>query len=536
MDVKNLITRTRVGGGVAAVGVALPWDAPALRRLVHTRLNDAQIIVVSNRAPWSHERIDGALRAVRPSSGLVTAMEPVVQACNGIWIAHGSGTADREVVDAGDVWRVPGVPGGGGYALRHIWLSEAERVGHGDGLSNGALWPLCHLAHTKPRFVETDWEQYRAVNRRFAQAVVEETRQNDPIVLVQDYHLALVPALVRQQLPRATILSFWHVPWGHPEQMQTCPWLDELVGGLLGSDIVGFQTEQHRRNFVVTAALCGHALEGPVAAGRRHTLRHAWQAKSYPISIAWPTPAEVLAQPGVAHCRRSALHRWSLPNNGKLVVSVDRFDYTKGLVERLLAIEQLLLDQPKWQGRLRFVQVAAPTRECLQDYADLRKQVTAQVKRINRRFGSGADGSAPIVLLDAHHDKDAVNALYRAADVCLVTSLHDGMNLVSKEFVAARDDESGVLVLSRFAGASQELQQALIVNPYHTAQVAQALHCALEMPADEQRRRMRILRKAVQFGNVHRWAANLLLDAASLREARTPARRAHGALALAAGG
>ena len=234
-------------------------------------------------------------------------MEPVVQACNGIWIAHGSGTADREVVDAGDVWRVPGVPGGGGYALRHIWLSEAERVGHNDGLSNGALWPLCHLAHAKPRFVETDWEQYRAVNRRFAQAVVEETRQNDPIVLVQDYHLALVPALVRQQLPRATILSFWHVPWGHPEQMQTCPWLDDLVGGLLGSDIVGFQTEQHRRNFVVTAALCGHALEGPVAASRRHTLRHAWQAKSYPISIAWPTPAEVLAQPGVAHCRRERL-------------------------------------------------------------------------------------------------------------------------------------------------------------------------------------------------------------------------------------
>lgn len=516
-----------------AEAAALVWDAAALQRLFHTTLHGEQVIVVSNRAPCTHQRIDGQVHIVQPSSGLVTAVEPVVHACNGTWIAHGSGNADREAVGTGDVWRVPGVAGGGGYALRRVWLNEAERSGYCDGMSNGALWPLCHLAHVKPTFVEADWQHDRAVNRRFAQAVVDEARQSDPIVLVQDYHLALVPALVREQLPRATILSLWHVPWGHPQQMQTCPWLDELVEGLLGSDIVGLQTPQHRSNFVATAALCGHALDGPRSASPRDATRHAAQARSYPISIAWPTRAEALTQPSASRCRQQAFGRWSLPADGKLLVGVDRFDYTKGLVERLLGIEQLLLDRPQWLGRLRFVQVAAPTREALKDYAALRDEVAAQVRRINRRFAGVAP--APIMLLDTQHDKQAVNALYRAADVCLVTSLHDGMNLVAKEFVAARDDEHGVLVLSRFAGAAQELHDALLVNPYHTAQLARALHRALDMPAAEQRQRMRALRATVQFANVHRWAANMLLDAAALREARSPARQARAVLSLAAG-
>ena len=504
------------------------WDAAALQSLIHTRLNGDQIIVVSNRAPWSHERIAGQLLAVRPASGLVTAVEPVVHACNGTWIAQGNSSADAQWMDSGEVWRAPALPGGLGYALRRICLSEAERAGHGEGLSNGGLWPLCHMAHTKPRFVESDWQHYRRVNQRFAQAVVDEARQNDPVVLVQDYHLALVPQMVRQQLPRATILSFWHVPWAHPEQMQACPWLQELMWGLTGSNIMGLQTEQHRRNFEATAELCGLAADNAGTSALSDTPQPAWQAKSYPISIAWPTPTEVLAQPGVATCKQQAWRQWSLPWNGKLVVGIDRFDYTKGLLERLLAIEQLLLDQPQWQSSLRFVQVAAPTREGLSAYASLRSEVRAEVQRINKRFGGAAD--SPIALLDAHQNKEAVNALYRAADVCLVTSLHDGMNLVAKEFVAARDDERGVLVLSRFAGAAQELQQSLLVNPYHTVQVAQALHRALSMSAAEQQLRMRALRKTVRFANVHRWAANLFTDAANLREARSPFQRSRMAL------
>ena len=514
-----------------ASNASTPWNAAALRRLFHSTLRDQQVIVVSNRAPVSHERVAGAVQAVRPSSGLVTAVEPVLQACGGTWIAHGSGSADREVVDADDVWRVRAKESeDSGYALRRIWLDAEERAGYGDGMANAGLWPLCHMAHVKPRFVESDWCHYRAVNQRFAQAVVQQAQCSDPIVLVQDYHLALVPALVRQRLPHATLISFWHVPWAHPEQMQTCPWLRELVHGLLGSDIVGLQTPQHRRNFVASAALFGHELDTPSPAAPRA------QARSYPISIAWPTVAEAQALPTPATCRDAALRRWGLPVDGKLLVGVDRFDYTKGLVERLLAVERLLLDQPHWRGRLRFVQVAAPTREALPEYAALRAEVTAQVERINQRFAG--DAVTPIVLLDTHHDKDAVNALYRAADVCLVTPLHDGMNLVAKEFVAARDDERGVLVLSRFAGAAHELQEALLINPYHTAQVAQALQRALDMPPGEQQQRMRALRDTVRLGNVHGWAAGMLLDAAALRAARRSAipPRAPLALALAAGG
>ena len=500
-----------------------PWDAAALQYLFHSTLRDQQVIVVSNRAPVSHERVAGALHAVRPSSGLVTAVEPVLQACHGTWIAHGSGSADREVVDADDVWRVCGEDGR--YTLRRIWLDAEERAGYCDGLANGGLWPLCHMAHVKPRFIESDWFHYRAVNQRFAQAVVQQAQCSDPIVLVQDYHLALVPALVRRRLPRATLISFWHVPWAHADQMQTCPWLAELVHGLLGSDIVGFQTTQHRRNFVASAALFGHELDLPSPAALRA------QARSYPISIAWPTAAETQAMPDVAMCRSAALRRWGLPEDGKLLVGVDRFDYTKGLVERLLAVERLLLDQPRWRGRLRFVQVAAPTREALPEYAALRAEVTAQVQRINQRFDG--DVVAPIVLLDAHHDKDAVNALYRAADVCLVTPLHDGMNLVAKEFVAVRDDERGVLVLSRFAGAAHELHEALQINPYDTAQVAQALQRALDMPLGEQQQRMRALRHTVRYGNVHGWAARMLIDAVTLRAARAGKAGSRAPLALA---
>ena len=519
----------RAHGRDRASDASTPWDAAALQRLFHSTLRDKQVIVVSNRAPVAHERVAGRLQAVRPSSGLVTALEPVLQACHGTWIAHGNGGADRELVDADDVWRVRGA--NGGYALRRVWLDADERAGYCDGLANSGLWPLCHTVHVKPRFIEADWQHYRAVNRRFAQAVVQQAQCSDPIVLVQDYHLALVPALVRQALPRATVISFWHVPWAHPEQMQTCPWLQELVHGLLGSDIVGFQTPQHRRNFVACAALFGHRLDATLVAQKPGT--HRPQARSYPISIAWPTAAKVARRcPPWRTAAALALQRWSLPEQGKLIVGVDRFDYTKGLVERLLAVERLLLDQPHWRGRLRFVQVAAPTRESLHEYTALRAEVTAQVQRINQRFAT--DAVAPIVLLDAHHDKDAVDALYRAADVCLVTPLHDGMNLVAKEFVAARDDERGVLVLSRFAGAAHELHEALLINPYHTAQVAQALQCALDMPASEQRQRMRALRETVRVGNVHRWAAGMLLDAVALRDACQNAVVSRAPLALAA--
>ena len=491
-------------------------DADSLRRLVASALAGDQIIAVSNRAPYTHERVNGVPRITQPASGLVTAVEPVVRACAGSWIAHGSGAADHEFVDAADVWQAP--PAAGGFRLRRVWLTPDEQLGYRDGFSNAGLWPLCHMAHVRPSFVQRDWLNYRLVNRRFADAVVREARCADPVVLVHDYHLALVPAMLRSQLPDATIVSFWHIPWAHPEQMDICPWLPQIVEGLLGSDIVGFQTPPHQNNFLDSVERCGNDLSDRgrqrVVAGRGHTT----QVAAYPISIAWPSAAQMKALPSIEHCRSRARSTCSLRADGKLIVGVDRFDYTKGLVERLHAIETLLESHPQWQGRVRLVQVASPTRTTLPDYAGFRQRVFAEVDRINLKFG--AAGPGPILLLDAHHDRAAVNELYRAADLCLVTSLHDGMNLVCKEFVAARDDEQGVLVLSQFAGAALELSEALIVNPYHTAQVADALHCGLSMASGEQRRRMRSLRATVKSGNVHRWAANMLLDAAALRASR----------------
>ena len=554
----------------AALRSAAIWDAAALRQLLKSNFRDDQLIVVSNREPHVHERVDGVLTVTQPAGGLVTALEPLLRASGGTWIACGSGNSDRESVDVRDGWRVPPAvaqssghggrdrdggsdgDGDGSYRLRRVWLSAREVRSYGDGFANAGLWPLCHTAQVEPLFSVADWACYCAVNQRFADVVVAEAQRADPVVLVQDYHLALVPALLRRQLPQATIASFWHVPWAHPQRMAMCPWLAEILDGLLGSDVVGFQTPQHRQHF--SASVKATLGAGPARTDAHtgvHTEVHSdphglvhWRGrrtlvKDCPISIAWPVaqvpaPASASASalspmsssltssfsssPTVAACRRAAFARWGLALDAKLVIGVDRFDYTKGLLERVRAVEQLLLAQPHWLARLRFVQIAAPTRSTLPHYARFRDQVVAEVARVNARFAP--TGDAPIVLIERQHDRAAVDALYRAADVCLVTSLHDGMNLVCKEFVAARDDGHGVLVLSQFAGAAHELTDALIVDPYDTAEVARALDLALSMPESEQRRRMTALRRTVRRANVHRWAARVLLDAAGMRGAR----------------
>ena len=501
------------------------WDAERLRTLLRTQLSGDQVIVVSNREPYIHERgQDGQVLVKRPASGLVTAVEPVMRACSGTWIAHGSGSADRDVVDSQDRVAVP--PGQSEYALRRIWLTEEEEQGYYYGFANEGLWPLCHVAHVRPVFRENDWHMYRAINQRFADAVVAEARSQDPVVLVQDYHFALLPAMVREQLPQATILTFWHIPWPNPESFGICPWRHELLEGLLGSTILGFHTRYHCKNFIETVdryleARIEHE-HSTITFREKDTL-----VESYPISIAWPTPVEMAAWAPVTECRRRVIERLALPADACIAVGVDRFDYTKGILERLNAVERLLEKYPTWIGRFVFVQVAAPTRGALDEYRSFQERIHRNADRINLRFGG--PGYQPVHLLAQHHEHDAVTELFRAADICLVTSLHDGMNLVSKEFVAARDDLQGVLILSRFAGAARELAEALIVNPHHAEDPADALHRAATMPAPEQRERMASLRATVREFNVFRWAGRLLADAGRWRaRARIEARvRSH---------
>jgi trehalose-6-phosphate synthase len=493
-------------------GPEAEWNAQRLQALLRTQLSGDQVIVVSNREPYIHDLSGGNIVVRRPASGLVTAVEPVMRACSGTWVAHGSGSADRDVVDRGDHVALP--PGDDEYLLRRIWLTPEEEQGYYFGFANEGMWPLCHVAHVRPVFRESDWQYYREVNQRFADAVVQEARSDDPVVLVQDYHFALVPAMIREKLPRATILTFWHIPWPNPESFGICPWRREILQGMLGSTILGFHTRYHCKNFIETV---DRYLEARIE-HEHSTISFqgvSTLVESYPISIEWPTPNEVAHWPPVVECRRRVFDRLHLPADQRVAVGIDRFDYTKGILERLHAVERMLEKYPEWVGRFTLVQVAAPSRSVLEEYRVFRDRITQVTERINKRFGTG--GTQPVLLLAQHHEHDAVNELYRAADVCLVTSLHDGMNLVCKEFVAARDDERGVLILSRFAGAARELAEALIVNPYHVEETADALHRALTMPEPEQRERMAALRTTVREFNVYRWAGRMLSDAARWR-------------------
>jgi trehalose 6-phosphate synthase len=488
------------------------WSPEMLRGVLREKLLGDEILVVSNREPFVHVRTDHGITLQRPASGLVTAMEPVMRAFSGTWIAHGSGSADRDTVDEHDRLRVP--PDKPSYTLRRVWLTPEEEQGYYYGFANEGLWPLCHIAHVRPVFRTPDWLQYLRVNRRFADAVRAEARTDDPVVLVQDYHFALLPRLVRERMPKATIITFWHIPWPNPESFGICPWREELLDGMLGSTIVGFHTSFHRQNFVETV---DRYLEARIER-ESSTIVHGGQltrVEPYPISIQWP-PEWIDTQLSVPLCRAKVLRVEQLSDDVQLAIGVDRMDYTKGILERFVAIERLLELHPEFIRRLVLVQIAAPSRSSLDEYQNFEARVRALAARVNARFGR--DGWQPIRLKVEHHEAPIVNEYYRAADVCVVTSLHDGMNLVAKEFVAARDDEHGVLVLSQFTGAARELHDALLVNPYHSEQCAHALYRALTMPADEQRVRMRSMRRLVQEFNVYRWAGAMLLDAARLRQ------------------
>ncbi|MBI5890262.1 MAG: trehalose-6-phosphate synthase [Nitrosomonadales bacterium] len=487
------------------------WSPESLRAILHAELRGEDVIVVSNREPYIHQRRGDRIEVQQPASGLVTALEPIMRACSGTWIAHGSGTADREAVDANDHVAVP--PDHPAYQIRRVWLTPEEEAGYYYGFSNEGMWPLCHIAHVRPTFRSSDWAQYVAVNRKFAEAVVSESKTKNPIVLVQDYHFALLPKMIREKLPDATIITFWHIPWPNPESFAICPWRDEVLAGMLGSSILGFHTQFHCNNFVDTVDRFIEARVDresfTVSFGGKLTA-----VRRYPISIEWPPAPEMVSKP-IADCRNDIRQLNELPPEHKLGVGIDRLDYTKGIMERFRAIERLLELHPEWVGSFTFVQVAAPTRTGIGEYQHHEAQVRELAARINERFERR--GPPPIVLKVEHHEPREVYEYFRAADLCFVSSLHDGMNLVAKEFVAARDDDRGVLILSQFTGAARELPEALIVNPYDADQCAAALHVALTMPAEEQRDRMRLMRGLVAEFNVFRWAGRMLLHAASMR-------------------
>jgi trehalose 6-phosphate synthase len=509
-DVRSLVAELAAEQGEGHAGI---WSPARLRDVLARSLPGSDVLVVANREPYIHDRVaDGGIRVHHPASGLVTALEPVVQACGGTWIAHGSGTADRDVVDRHARVRVP--PEDPAYTLRRVWLSEEEEEGYYYGFANEGLWPLSHVAHTRPIFRSADLARYRSVNQRFAEAVRQEARGPDPVVLIQDYHYALLPRMIREQLPRATTITFWHIPWPNVERFGICPFGAEILEGLLGSSILGFHTQAHCNNFLESV---DRLLEARIDRERQSVVLGGQETlvRAYPISIEWPSHWAASAPPA-AVCRAEVRAELGLAPDALLGVGIDRLDYTKGIEERLMAVERLLERFPQFRGRFTFAQLAAPSRTRIPRYQELNRNVDELATRINERFGRGA--YRPIVLLREHHEPPTVFRTYRAADLCYVSSLHDGMNLVAKEFVAARDDEAGVLVLSRFTGAARELGEALLVNPYDLEEASAALAAALSMPLEEQRERMRSLRAFVAEFNVYRWAGRMLVDAGRLRK------------------
>jgi trehalose-6-phosphate synthase len=433
-----------------------------------------RLIVVANRAPVSHEQTpDGQIVPTRSASGLVTALEPLVTARAGTWIAHGAGRADRLVANVDDAIMVP--PGRPRYRLRYVWLDEDEHRGYYFGFANEGLWPLCHDLSVRSVFRRHDFDAYAAVNKKFVKAVVRESAGTFPVVLVQDYHFALVPRLLRKQLPASRILSFWHIPWPAPDGLTACPWAAHLLDGMLGSSVLGFQTEEDCLHFI---ACVQQWL--PATIDHRHdviTYRgNETRVRAYPVGVEWDSEV-VRATPPASACRQRLCEELGLPSNLRLGVGVDRLDYTKGIPQKFLAIERLLDRHPELRGHFQFVQIAEPSRSSLPAYQEARRAVREACDQVNGRFGGC--GVTPIRLLEAHHDPDAVYRVYRAADLCYVGSLRDGMNLVAKEFVNARNDARGVLVLSALTGAARQLQAALHIDPYDVAGAAHALHRAL---------------------------------------------------------
>lgn len=490
----------------------LSWDPKALKELLQKELAGDEILILSNRQPYIHHKTNEVIEVQVPASGLVTALEPIMRACSGTWIAHGSGNADREVVDRHDHIQVP--PENPSYTIRRVWLTQEEENGYYYGFANEGMWPLCHIAHTRPTFRTDDWNSYYSVNQKFSDAVVSEAKTDDPVILIQDYHFALAPKMIREKLPKATIITFWHIPWPNSESFGICPWREEILEGLLGSSILGFHTRFHCNNFLDSADRfieCRIDKDSSIISFNKKLT----SVKAYPISIEWP-PRWLEEMSPVFECRNKIRTKNRIDITTKIGIGIDRLDYTKGILERFMAVERLFELYPDLIGKFTFIQIGAPTRSSIPQYKYFENDVRALAKKINDKYAS--ENYTPIILLIEHHDSQRVFEYFRGSDLCFVSSLHDGMNLVAKEFVAARDDEEGVLILSQFTGAATELHEALIVNPYNIDQCANALAIGLTMQIGEQKARMRNMRGLVQEHNVFRWAGKMLIDAARMRQ------------------
>jgi len=488
------------------------WTKEQLCQAVTKNLHGSKLIVVSNREPYIHVNTEQGIHCKRPASGMAAALDPILRTSGGVWIAHGSGDADMATVDRHDRVAVP--PEEPAYTLRRVWLPKKLEEEYYHGLSNEGLWPLCHVAFQRPTFVERHWESYHAANRLFADAVLQEAAGQPAVVFVQDYHLGLLPRMLKNADPTLVVAQFWHIPWPNWEAMRVFPWNRELLESMLCNDVLGFHLHSDCENFLATVDRNVNAV---VDQSRLSAVRngHTTHVRAFPISIDFDAHSSKAQTPEILQHTGSWLRR--IGPTEFLGVGVDRVDYTKGLPEKFRGIDCLLERHPEYIGRLRFIQIGAPSRTSITDYSRLNNEVFQLADAVNRRWQRG--DWRPLELIQEHVDMPALMALHRMADFCLVNSLHDGMNLVAKEFVASRSDERGTLILSRFAGASRELTSALLINPFSALEIATAVNRAIRMDGEEQRRRMRKMRETVRTNNIYRWAGNIVQELSQKRVA-----------------
>ncbi len=489
-----------------------PWTAERLKEFIKAYLKDRKIFVVSNQEPYIHQKIKNEIMCSVVPSGLNTAVNSVMEACGGIWVAHGGGDADKETADENGKLQVP--PNDPHYILKRIWLSDKEFGGH-YRFSVEAMYPLCLMTYTRPVFRKANWMMYKHVNKKFAQTLLAELKDvEQPIVLIQDYHFALLPQMIKESRPDAQVGIFWHVPWPSPEAFSVCPWRKEILTGMLGADIIGFNTQQFCNNFISTAEKEVESLTDLETFSITRE-DHTTHIRSFPISIVFSDSKETKVEQSESNeLGLNILKKLGIQTK-YFGIGVDRLDYAKGIPERFTGIEHFFDAHPEYKGQLTFLQIASPHREHFKDYQEqYRDLIAKEADRVNKKFGTKE--WKPIILEATQYSHAELSTLFKMANFCLITSLHDSMNLVAKEYVAMRNDLLGVLILSQFAGASRNLKEALIINPHNTEEIGAAIYTALTMPVSEQRHRMTIMRTSVKDYNVYRWAAEFIKAVTSL--------------------
>ncbi|MBU2540835.1 MAG: trehalose-6-phosphate synthase [Candidatus Omnitrophica bacterium] len=483
------------------------WNKASLKKLIQERMSDYKFIVVSNRQPYVHTFKKGKIECIRGAGGVVTALDPVMQACHGSWVAFGNGDADKKVADSHSKLKVP--EDNHAYTLKRVWLTKEEVDGYYYGYSNTAIWPLCHMAFQRPRFKHEDWEYYKNVNKKFAEAVLEEVGKDKAFIFIQDYHLALLPKILKEKAKSQIIVAhFWHIPWPNYETFRICPQGAEILKGLLANDLLGFHIRYHCDNFIDCV---DRTIECKIDRERFaiSKARHEVLVRPYPISV---------DSEGLNHTSNSSLVQTAVDNlreeyalsGYKVLLGIDRIDYTKGIPERLLAVDHLLDKHPQLKEKIIFLQMGEISRIHIPQYKELNDRINALVEQINWRHST--ENWKPIIMVRRHLSFAELLAFYRLGDLCLVSSLHDGMNLVAKEFVCSRTDSSGMLVLSKFTGAARELPDAILVNPYDRDEFADSMFKALNLSKREGTKRMNKMRKIIEQNNIFRWAGKIISE------------------------